>query len=74
MSRFGLISNLFHVFLTSSYQFKDKVKKTIGAKPSLDYVEFHLADHCNLNCRGCGHFSPIADETFLARLTTDWTY
>ena len=64
MSRFGLFSNLFHNFLTLSYQFKDKFKKAIGAKPSLDYIEFHLADHCNLNCKGCGHFSPIADETF----------
>lgn len=22
-------------------------------------VEMHLADHCNLNCRGCTHFSPL---------------
>lgn len=27
--------------------------------------EVHLADHCNLNCKGCDHFSPIADENFL---------
>ncbi|OHB62912.1 MAG: hypothetical protein A2Y76_11525 [Planctomycetes bacterium RBG_13_60_9] len=23
-------------------------------------MELHLADHCNLNCRGCGHFCPLA--------------
>ena len=23
--------------------------------------EFALAEHCNLNCRGCDHFSPIAE-------------
>lgn len=22
--------------------------------------EYHLADHCNLNCKGCDHFSPLA--------------
>jgi organic radical activating enzyme len=33
-------------------------------KPALKYVEFHLTDHCNLNCKGCGHFCPIADEWF----------
>lgn len=27
--------------------------------PQLYYLEFHAADHCNLNCRGCTHFSNI---------------
>lgn len=27
----------------------------------LPYIETHLADHCNLNCRGCGHFSPLSE-------------
>jgi len=31
-------------------------------RPILDYIEFHLADHCNLNCAGCMHFSPFADH------------
>lgn len=26
---------------------------------TLPYIETHVADHCNLNCRGCGHFSPL---------------
>ncbi len=25
----------------------------------LPYIEFHVADHCNLNCSGCVHFSPL---------------
>jgi len=33
-------------------------------KPSLPYLETHLTDHCNLNCKGCAHFSPIAKEWF----------
>lgn len=24
-----------------------------------------IVDHCNLNCKGCGHFSPLASESFL---------
>lgn len=28
---------------------------------SLLKFEFALAEHCNLNCRGCDHFSPIAE-------------
>lgn len=27
--------------------------------------EVHLTDHCNLNCSGCSHFSPIAEEHFI---------
>jgi MoaA/NifB/PqqE/SkfB family radical SAM enzyme len=27
--------------------------------------DIHLADHCNLNCIGCEHFSPLSDTKFL---------
>ena len=33
-------------------------------RPVLDYVEFHLADHCNLNCAGCTHYSPDLPPRF----------
>lgn len=33
-------------------------------KSSLDF-EVNIADHCNLNCQSCNHFSPLAKETFL---------
>jgi len=26
----------------------------------LPYLEFHVADHCNLNCAGCSHYAPLA--------------
>ena len=29
-------------------------------------IEVHLADHCNLNCRGCSHFSPISERNVLS--------
>lgn len=28
-------------------------------------VEFVLTDFCNLNCKGCGHYSPLAPREFL---------
>ncbi|GHV13750.1 hypothetical protein AGMMS49938_08750 [Fibrobacterales bacterium] len=28
----------------------------------LQYLETHVADRCNLNCKGCSHFSPIAQK------------
>lgn len=31
----------------------------------LPYLEYHVADHCNLNCKGCVHFSPLVkDKSF----------
>lgn len=30
--------------------------------PELMQLEFHLADHCNLNCKGCTHFSNLVPE------------
>lgn len=26
------------------------------------YFEIHIVDHCNLNCAGCSHFSPLVEE------------
>ena len=42
----------------------ETMERVAGFKPPLPYLEFHLADHCNLNCKGCSHFSPIAEKRF----------
>ena len=28
-------------------------------------VEMHIVNHCNLNCAGCNHFSPLASPWFI---------
>ena len=28
-------------------------------------VEVHVTEHCNLNCKGCNHFSNLAEEEYL---------
>ena len=33
--------------------------------PKLQF-QIHLVEHCNLKCRGCYHFSSLADEEFLS--------
>lgn len=30
----------------------------------LPKLETHLVDHCNLNCKGCSHFSPLSSPAF----------
>jgi organic radical activating enzyme len=32
--------------------------------PYLTRFEVHLADHCNLDCFGCDHYSPLAEKKF----------
>ena len=43
-------------------------------RPVLHYLEFHLADHCNMNCGGCTHYAPMADRWFadVGRVTADF--
>lgn len=31
---------------------------------SIQHLDYHLTTHCNLNCKGCSVFSPIAKEWF----------
>lgn len=37
------------------------MKKTISKL----HFEVHLVEHCNLHCKGCAHFSPLAKKEFL---------
>lgn len=32
---------------------------------TLQYLEIHIVDHCNLNCKGCSHFSPLSPPKFI---------
>ena len=41
----------------------------------LPYLEFHIADHCNLNCKACSHYSGLVKEprfSNLEKLTRDF--
>lgn len=56
---------------------KDKLHSLITPMLSdsyLPYLEYHVLDHCNLNCKYCTHYSPLVDEpvfTDYNRLTND---
>ena len=39
--------------------------KRITPRPYLTGFVVDIVDHCNLNCKGCDHFSSIAEEKFL---------
>ena len=42
----------------------DFITRKFAKGTYLSQVEFHLVDHCNLNCAHCDHFTPLAKEYF----------
>ena len=47
-------------------EFLNLINFTRNKQTHLCQLELHLADHCNLNCRSCDHYSPISEECFPA--------
>lgn len=43
-----------------------RLNRTLPQK-RLGYVVVNILDHCNLNCKGCDHFSPIAEPRFISK-------
>lgn len=39
-------------------------RKNSRRKNYIPILHIHLTDHCNLNCRGCDNFSPLAPKVF----------
>ncbi len=68
----ALSANGFRNFVFLSEGFLDEItfpaqnkwRAKLRANDKLNF-EIHVADHCNLNCRYCSHFSPIAPEKLL---------
>jgi organic radical activating enzyme len=50
------------VFLLVNYSIVRKI--FFICRKRIRYIEFHLAEHCNLNCAGCDHFSPLAKPEY----------
>lgn len=46
------------------FSFPSKKRKSLKYKDSLEYIAVHIAEHCNLNCKSCNHFSPLAEKKF----------
>ena len=46
---------------------KDEIVNTIThiLKPRLEYLETHIVDHCNLNCKACCHYCNITKPNFI---------
>lgn len=43
---------------------KNKIKILIS-KRMKKFLDVHIVEHCNLNCKSCAHFSPLAKPSFI---------
>ncbi len=54
---------LYYASLNQVVSNKELELKNISRdKPWLDVMEYHVADHCNMNCKGCGHCANIIPD------------
>ena len=49
--------------LKNAFSVESKHKQTVPLL-RLERFSIHLAEHCNLNCKGCNNFSPLAEKKF----------
>lgn len=66
------------IFILPTYEYSNSPDKAnLGNiievacnKPELEYLELHVCDHCNLNCKGCGHFCNLIKEPSFLNVDT----
>jgi uncharacterized radical SAM superfamily Fe-S cluster-containing enzyme len=58
-------SGFINLYFVSEYNKRTIPYKMQPRTKDRFWLEVNLADHCNLNCQMCDHFSPVADKTFL---------
>jgi MoaA/NifB/PqqE/SkfB family radical SAM enzyme len=54
-----------NIFFISEWNKRTIPHKMRPRTNDLFWLEVNLADHCNLNCQMCDHFSPVAEKIFL---------
>ena len=54
-----------NIFLKEKERFAKNIDLKRVPREELSF-EIHIAEHCNLNCKGCFHFSPLADKELLS--------
>ena len=52
--------------VTTNIQMIETKMLRVQQQPRLSYFVLNILDHCNLNCKGCDHFSPIAEKRFMS--------
>lgn len=72
--------NIDNIYVMPSYLYRKEKLDSVDIKrifsrydelkPQLYYLEFHAADNCNLNCKGCTHFSNIVKGSHFPNFRT----
>lgn len=62
---FAINEEIFFDRIDSLEELKKYIDPVDLSKPFLNYLEINLVDNCNLNCKGCAHFSNICDKKYV---------
>ena len=46
----------------------DTIRKKLNKRPVLYLLEYHMAEHCNMNCKNCFHFSSLVNTEIFPSL------
>ena len=63
LNRYNLTKSLYPNYLLFKKNIKVLNRLLFDKQPH--FLEIHAADHCNLNCYGCSHYSSISEERYL---------
>ena len=63
LNRYNLTKSLYPNYLLFLKNIKVLNRLLFDKQPH--FLEIHAADHCNLNCYGCSHYSSISEERYL---------
>ena len=61
---YGLSYEYLHGDRRENFLKQDSIYAIDVNKPRLEYYEYHISYHCNLKCKGCGHYSNAAPEEY----------
>lgn len=69
LEAFGVKIDDIYITQNLNYEiiFPNFIERYLSAK-YLPYLEFHVADHCNLNCKACEHYSGLVKEPHFPNL------
>jgi hypothetical protein len=63
--RWSILANMQNLGIPDDNIFSKKIILTnLTKKTTLNNLDYHITEHCNLNCASCSHFSNLAKEEF----------
>lgn len=74
MSFFYISKKVLKKYWKRSFRYIKWKWRKIRKSNALPFLQIHLTEHCNLNCRSCAHYSPIAEKEIISLKKLERSY